>query len=164
MAVRYDELVRHKWATLAYDAGAHGSFDLEARMRWVDEKVYAEATKGRVLNISGQQMPMSSGYKGTGKGDVEGPSSLMRFDGLCSFCGKSGHRKVDCFAWKATRKVVSLLFRFGLVYFSACPHAVRFQALVPKVPDSFAAPRKSIKDRLAAPRKSIKDRLAAPRS
>ena len=43
VAVKYDELIREKWASLAYQAGATGIFDIDEAMCNLDEKVYAAA-------------------------------------------------------------------------------------------------------------------------
>lgn len=97
VAVAYDEKVREKWAETAYNAGQHGAFDIDAAMMVLDEKVYAEAMK-----TAPDPKPHSTEERESGKGGSKG-----KFLGVCNYCNKPGHRKIDCFQFKADQRKIS---------------------------------------------------------
>ena len=94
VAVAYDELVREKWASLAYQAGSAGTFDIDAAMSCLDESVYVAAAS-RVMAKPAVVPAADSEKKGTGKGNQ---------DLECHYCGRKGHKKSDCYKLKAALK------------------------------------------------------------
>ena len=92
VAVIYDQLAREKWATAAYHAGMSGSFQLEDAMGTLDEKVYSSALRATEIPAMLAKPQHSFPAKSRGKG--------AKFDGECRYCGKMGHRKIDCNKFK----------------------------------------------------------------
>jgi len=95
VAVKYDELIREKWASLAYQAGATGIFDIDEAMSNLDEKVYAAALAQALTSNVERQAPAAE-VKGKGKGKGKSGKDLQ-----CHYCGKTGHKKSDCHKLKA---------------------------------------------------------------
>jgi hypothetical protein len=97
VAVTYDELVRKKWADKAHMAGK-GTFDVDAAMQEVDEKVYTQAlgpAKGAAALASDTAGSSQAAY--TGK-------TASHMKGNCHYCQKPGHLKVDCLKMKADQR------------------------------------------------------------
>ena len=97
VAVRYEKMVREKWANAALQAGKEGKFDLEKAMRELDVKAYDAALKAC------EPQPSFRGANSSG-GDLQ-PSKFMKpFQGECNYCKKPGHRMADCFKHQADQK------------------------------------------------------------
>ena len=100
VGVIYDQLARERWANMAFQAGSQ-QFDINGAMSKYDDQLYQEAvrisdkpvTKAPVRPLAAEVVPPPP--KGNGKG---------RFPGVCNFCNKQGHRKADCYQWKAFQR------------------------------------------------------------
>ena len=92
VATVYDELVREKWVNKAHTAGMRGTFDLNAAMRELDEKVYLKA-----LNAAKPYKAVAVEAPPAESSRVAGRSR----DGKCNYCGKQGHFKFECLQYKA---------------------------------------------------------------
>ena len=99
VAVHYDARVREKWANLAFQAGSEGSFNLSAAMCSLDEQVYKEVLEAE----GGQQAACPPPPKATTAraSSIKGAGKSGKFAGTCNHCGKTGHRKAECFTFLA---------------------------------------------------------------
>ena len=97
VAVRYDKLVREKWANCAHQAGKEGKFDINQVMREIDVKVYDAAVKACEF----QQPSRGNASAGT---DSHSDKFMRPFQGICNYCKKPGHRMADCFKYQADQK------------------------------------------------------------
>ena len=102
VAVFYDQIVREKWASAAYHAGAEGSFNIDDAMTALDDRAYKEA-----LSMCTDVCRFGDGKgdgKGEGKGKGKGLNGRLPFAGVCNYCGKTGHRKSECYKLKAEQR------------------------------------------------------------
>ena len=99
VAVVCDQLVREKWALPAHAAGLHGSFDINAAMEKLDERIYKQAF------LAAKESEKPPTVKGAQPSAGLPQKELSKaFAGKCNYCDKWGHRKQDCFKLKADLK------------------------------------------------------------
>ena len=104
LAVDYDSRVREKWAYEAHAAGKSGVFDIDEAMSKIDKNMYENVLedargsdmRGAPLQSNFAQCPFEGEGKGRGKSKA--------FDGICNFCGVKGHKRSDCYKWKAEQQ------------------------------------------------------------
>jgi hypothetical protein len=94
-AVAYDQRVRERWAVRAYNAGLNGHFDLDEAMCTIDEKLLEGLLREPVKQSAIREAQPSPHLHAAHE---------QEFFGECHYCHKHGHRKIDCYAFKAMQK------------------------------------------------------------